>query len=105
MGSSSSRKAPFPLYVKLLAVAMSLVVSGLGVIALVAGEAPARWTRHGLAGPLIGSQAQVYGLSLLFFGLLPLMMLMKSSKAAAWFGTAVALLGLCSVFFGAYLLG
>ncbi len=91
--------------VRLLAWAITVVVSGLGLLALWTGHAPARGTRFGLSGALDGVAASSFGLSLFFFGLLPLMLTARSAKGALVFGVVVGTLGLLSVFLGVRGLG
>lgn len=105
MRKSPAAPVTVPLYVKLLAVVMTFVVSGLGVLTLATGHVAERWTRYGYAGPLEGGLAPAFGLSMFFFGLLPLMLLMRSPKAAAWLGGVAGFLGLLAVFAGPWLLG
>ena len=94
---------PAPLHVRLLAVAITCVISGLGLSALVTGYSEGRWTRYGYASPLEGAPAQGFGLSMLFFGLLPLALAARSPRAAMWIATSAVVLGLLSVFFGTFL--
>ena len=93
---------PFPLIVKVLAVLMTGVVSGLGLLAMITAYAPERWTRYGLAGPLEGDVARSFGVSIFLFGLLPLMLVARTQKQAMWFGVVVGTLGVVSVFAGLY---
>lgn len=79
---------------------MTCVFSGVGLLALYARHAPERWTRFVYAAPLDGAAATVFGLTIFFFGLLPLMLTASSAKSAMAFGSAVATLGLLSVFIG-----
>lgn len=92
-----------PLLVKALAVLMTAVVSGLGLLALITAHAPERSTRYGMAGPLDGADAQAFGLSMVCFGLIPLMFLARTARGALWIGIPAALLGLVAVFAGVYL--
>ena len=89
-----------PLYIRLIAVAITCAVSGTGLLALYTSHAPERWTRFGYAASLDGAAATVFGLTLFFFGLLPLMLTASSAKSAMWFGSIVAGLGLLSIFMG-----
>jgi hypothetical protein len=79
---------------------MSCVFSGIGVLALVSGHVEARWTRYGHTAPLEGAAAHAFGLSIFFFGLLPLMLAASSPRVAKWIGCISAALGLLSVFGG-----
>jgi hypothetical protein len=88
------------LAVRLLAVLMTCVVSGLGLLAIYTRHAPERWTRLGYAAPLEGDEATVFGLSLFFLGLLPLMLFARTPKAAMVFGTIVGTLTVLTVFVG-----
>lgn len=81
-----------PLLVKLLAVLMTLVVSGVGILALVSHYAPERSTRHGVMSALEGAPADTFGIIVFLVGLLPLALLLGSARRAAWFGCIVALL-------------
>ena len=86
---------------KILAICVTVVVSGLGLVSMLSQHAPARSTRFGVTEPLDGSPAVAFGLSVFLIGLLPLMMLMKSGRAAAWFGSAVGVALVISIFVGA----
>ncbi len=93
---------PFPLVVKVLAVLMTGVVSGLGLLAMITAHAPERWTRYGYVAALEGDVARSFGLSIFLFGLLPLMLVARTQKQAMWFGVVVGTLGVVSVFAGLY---
>ena len=95
---------PAPLSVRLLALAMTGVISGLGLLALVTGHTEERWTRFGHAGPLSGSPAHAFGLAMFFFGLLPLVLVMRSPKSAMRLAVSSVLLGLLALFIGPALL-
>jgi hypothetical protein len=84
---------------------MTCVLSGLGLLALATGSVEARWTRHGYTSALQGDSAHAFGLTILFFGLLPLALVARSRRAAMWIATSAVVLGLVSVFVGPYLLG
>lgn len=99
MSDQKPIQQPLPGYVRLLAVLMTLVVSGLGALALVTGRAPGRSTRFGYAGPLDGIAAYGFGLSIFLFGLIPLMLLARSFVSAAWFAGSVAVLALAVLLF------
>ena len=86
-------RQPLPLYVKAVAALMTLVVSGLGLLAFFSRYAPPRWTRFGYMAALEGSSAQTFGLALFFYGLIPLMFFARSAKQAGWIGAVVATLG------------
>jgi len=92
---------PIPATVKVLAVLMTLVVSGIGVLAVATHYAPARSSRQGILPALQGAQADAFGVTIFFAGLLPLGLLLGSARRAAWFGCIVGLLVLVSLFFGA----
>lgn len=83
-----------------LAIAMTCVISGLGLIAIYTQHVPARWTRFGHAGPLDGSSAIGFGYSIFFFGLMPLMLAVRTAKAALIIGSIAGTLGLLSIFAG-----
>ena len=90
-----------PATVKVRAVRMTLVVSGIGVLAVATHYAPARSTRYGILPALQGAQADAFGVTIFFVGLLPLGLLLGSARRAAWFGCIVGLLVLVSLFIGA----
>ena len=92
---------PIPLVVKVLAVLMTLVVSGIGVLAFATQYAPSRSTRYGIIPALQGAQAEAFGITIFIAGLLPLALLMGSPKRAAWFGGLVAISIVASLFVGA----
>lgn len=96
---------PAPLHIRLLALAITCVISGLGLLALVSGHTEERWTRYGHAGPLEGAPAHAFGLAMLFFGLLPLVLAARTPKSAMWLATSSVVLGLLAVFAGPALLG
>ena len=90
-----------PTAVKLLAALMTLVVSGQGLLAIVTHYAPERSTRNGLIPALHGAQADTFGITMFFAGLLPLGLLLGTARRAAWFGCIVGLLVLASLLIGA----
>lgn len=92
---------PIPIVVKLLAVLTTLIVSGMGILAVVSHYAPERSTRYGLMPALEGAQADAFGVTVFFAGLLPLGLLLGSARRAAWFGCIVGLLVAASVLIGA----
>ena len=96
---------PAPLSVRLLAVAMSCVISGLGLLALCSGHTEERWTRYGHAAALEGAPAHAFGLSMVFFGLLPMALVMRTPRSAVWLGGVAVVFGLLAVFAGPALLG
>lgn len=96
---------PAPLYVRLLAVLMTCVLSGLGLLALVTGHVEGGETRYGHTAPLEGAAAHGFGLSIFFFGLLPLALVARSRQWAMGIATSAVVLGLLSVFAGAFLFG
>jgi hypothetical protein len=96
---------PAPVSVRLLALAMTCVISGLGLLALVSGQTEARWTRHGYTGPLEGAPAHAFGLAMFFFGLLPLVLAMRTAKSAMRLAVSAVVLGLLTLFAGPALLG
>ena len=87
--------------VRLLAVLITLVVSGIGMLAVASHYAPQRWTRYGLIPALQGAQADAFGITVFFAGLLPLGLLLGSARRAGWFGCIVGLLIVASLFIGA----
>lgn len=92
---------PIPPVVKVLAVLMTFVVSGIGVLAFATEYAPERSTRHGIIPALQGAQAEAFGITIFIAGLLPLALLMGSRRRAGWFGALVAVLVVASLFVGA----
>lgn len=96
---------PAPPYVRLLALGMSCVMSGLGLLALVSGHTEERWTRYGQVGPLDGSLAHAFGLAMFFFGLLPLVLVTRTVKSAMWLAVSSVMLGLLTLFVGPVLIG
>ena len=97
----NSPSQPIPTTVKLLALLMTLVVSGIGVMAIATHYAPERSTRYGLIPALHGAQADAFGVTIFFAGLLPLGLLMGTARRAGWFGCIVGLLILASLLIGA----
>jgi hypothetical protein len=92
---------PVPMVVKLLAVLMAIVISGTGVLAVLSHHAPERSTRYGMMSALEGAQADSFGVTVIFIGLLPLLLLMGTARRAAWFGGVVALFIVGSLFINA----
>ena len=92
---------PIPIAAKLIAVLTTLVVSGMGVMAVATHYAPERSTRYGLMPALHGAQADAFGVTVFFAGLLPLGLLLGTARRAGWFGCIVGLLILASLFIGA----
>ena len=95
---------PAPVFVRLLALAMTLVISGLGLLSLVSGHTEERWTRYGHTGSLEGAPAHAFGLAMFFFGLLPLVLAMRTPKSAMWLAVSSVVLGLVTLFVGPALL-
>lgn len=77
---------------------MAAVVCAQGLLALGTGYVGGRWTRFGYAEPLAGEGARSFGMAIFWFGLMPLALLARSPRSAAWFASSVAVLGLLSVF-------
>ena len=92
---------PIPIAVKLIAVLITIVVSGIGVLAVATHYAPERSPRYGLMPALHGAQADAFGVTIFFVGLLPLALLLGTSRRAGWFGCIVGLLVLASLLIGA----
>ena len=86
---------------KLLAVLTTLVVSGIGVLAVATHYAPERSTRYGLMPALYGAQADSFGVTIFLAGLLPLGLLLGNPRRAGWFGCIVGILVLASLAIGA----
>ena len=93
---------PIPPVVKVLAVLMTLVFSGIGVLAFATHYAPARSTRYGIVPALQDAQADAFGITIFIAGLLPLALLMGSARRAAWFGGLVAIMVVASLFAGVF---
>lgn len=91
-------KLPGPLSARLIAVAMTCIFSGLGAAHFVTEYAPDRWTKHGYTGPLEGSTAEAFGLSMFCFGLLPLMLAAPSRRSAMGIAAVAVTGGLASLF-------
>ena len=70
--------------VAFLLLLISLVISGFGILHMATGYAPGRFTRLGYAQPLYDASAQQFGLSIVLLGLLPLCLLARTGKQAAW---------------------
>ena len=87
--------------VRLLAVLITLVVSGIGILAVASHYAPEQSTRYGLMAALEGAQADAFGITVFFAGLLPLGLLLGSARRAGWFGCIVGLLIAASLLIGA----
>ena len=101
LASMATSSRPIPIAVKLVAVLTSLVVSGVGVLAVVTHYAPERSTRFGLMSALHGAQADAFGVTIFFAGLLPLGLLLGTARRAGWFGCIVGLLMVASLLMGA----
>ena len=95
---------PAPLSVRILGVAMTCVLSGLGLLALATGHTEERWTRYGYTGPLTGAPAHAFGLAMVFFGLLPMVLAMRTPKSAMRLALVSVILGLVTLFVGPALL-
>ena len=101
MSNSTPSQTPITWGVRVLALLITVVISGLGLLALINGYEPARLTPLGQTNPLFDGAARHFGSSMLLFGLLPLMLLANSKKHALWFGLSVATLAMINLFFGA----
>ena len=91
---------PIPNAVKLLAVLMTLVTSGLGILSMATHYAPPRSTRYGMVPALVGAQADSFGISIFLAGLLPLGLILGSARRGAWFGSIVGILMIASLIVG-----
>ncbi|MBU2286906.1 MAG: hypothetical protein KKC85_10770 [Gammaproteobacteria bacterium] len=80
---------------------MTLVVSGMGILAIVTHYAPERSSRFGLIPALHGAQADAFGVTIFFVGLLPLGLLLRTARRAGWFGSVVVCLIVASLFIDA----
>lgn len=87
-----------PVLVRILAVLMTLVVSGTGALSFFTLYAPARWSRFGQTGPLFAEDAQVFGLAVFVIGLLPLIFFARSAKEAGWLGAVIVVAFWAAVF-------
>ena len=96
-----NQSQPIPIAVKLLAVLMTFVVSGMGVLAVATHYAPERSTRFGFVTAMHGAQADAFGITIFLAGLLPLSLLLGTARRAGWFGSIVGLLMLASLLIGA----
>ena len=92
MKSNRPIQLPVPVYVRLIAALVTLVVSGLGLLAIISGHTADRYTRMGYAPPLEGSSARAFGLAIFFFGLAPLMLLARTPRTAMRFLVVVVTL-------------
>lgn len=97
-----SLRKKVPLTVRLLAVLMSLVVSGIGLLSIVSEHAPERSTRFGIAGALDGEPAVTFGAVVFLIGLLPLGLLAPSKRATGWFMSTVSAVALGVLFSALY---
>lgn len=88
---------PIPTAAKLIAMLITFVVSGLGVLAILSHYAPAQSTRYGLIPALHGAQADSFGVTMFFVGLLPLGLLLGTARRAGWFGGIVGLFVVASL--------
>lgn len=87
-----------PVLVRVLAVVMTLVFSGLGALSYFSSYTPERSSRFGMTAPLYGDAAQDFGLAIFLIGLLPLALFAKNAKQAGWFGAVIAVMFLVAVF-------
>jgi hypothetical protein len=90
--------------VKLLMLAISATCMILGLTAISTEYSPATWTRFGLAGPLFGKDAKIFGVILIFVGLIPLLAFCKTAKQATIIGSLLFLLLMAAIFGGVYLI-
>ena len=103
MSDPVTNRQTVPMTARILAVVISVAISGLGLLALINGYEPGRLTTLGYTGPLFGGSARHFGAFVFLFGLTPLMLLAKTKRSAFWFGSSVMLLALINLFFGASL--
>ena len=92
MTSRPAVQLPARLYVRLLALVISCVISGIGLLSLIIGH-------------LEAAPAHAFGLSMFFFGLLPLALAMRTPKSAVWLAGTSVVLGLSALVVGPTLLG
>ncbi|MCE1228070.1 MAG: hypothetical protein LWX11_01060 [Firmicutes bacterium] len=76
---------------RIFGVAMSLLLLGLGLQAYLTEFTPQRSTRFGLKGPFYGADAKAQGLLLMMLALLPLIVLLRTPRQIAIFGTVIGL--------------
>jgi hypothetical protein len=93
-----SNRKKIPLTVRLLAILMSLVVSGIGLLSILSEHAPERSTRFGVVSALDGEPAVTFGAVVFLIGLRPLGRLAPSRRAAVWFTTTVSVVALGVLF-------
>lgn len=85
-------RLPARLYVRVLAVAVSCVISGIGLLSLIIGH-------------LESAPVHSFGICMFFFGLLPLALAMPTPKSAACVAGASLVLGLSMLVLRPTLLG
>ena len=83
---------------RVVAVCISAVVCGIGLVTFFTHSAPSRSTRFGTTAPLEGQDANLFGICMFLIGLFPLMLLMRSPRKAAWFGSLIGVALLVSIF-------
>ena len=96
----TSDPQPMPMVAKVLFVLISAVMIGVGLTAIITEFSPERSTRNGMVGPLYGTDAQLFGVTVALFGLMPLGALFKRPKAAAAWATIAGLAALLSLIWG-----
>ena len=89
---------------RIAALLITVVLSGLGILAINTGYVSGRWTRFGYAQPLFGTDAKLFGCVLVLLGLLPLLFFAKSARQAALLGTVLFVLLMAFIFGGIYFL-
>lgn len=92
MTSRATVQLPAPLYIRLLAIVVTCAISGVGLLSLIIGH-------------LERAPAYAFGLGMVFFGLLPLSLAMRTAKSALWLAGISAVLGAGSLVFGPRLSG
>lgn len=99
----STPRADRPLLARLALIALSLVLAGVGVMALTTAEVPGRSTPLGWAGPLHDAAARTYGVACLLLALLPLLAFVRERRRAIRLGIALGAVLVGGLFAALYL--
>ena len=83
---------------RVVALCTSVAVCGLGLVTFFTQSAPSRSTRFGTTAPLEGHDASLFGICMFLIGLFPLMLLMRSPRKAAWFGSLIGVVLVVAIF-------
>ena len=84
-------RTSLPSGAKLLLLAISLVTGAVGFSAILTGHAPERSTRFGVAGPVTGANATGFGIVCVLLALVPLLVLIRDRRIAAFVGGLLAI--------------